>query len=248
MSFFGKIFRKKELMVPFDFSLLVNDLHSHLIPGIDDGAKNMADSLVLAKGLQELGYKKAITTPHIMSDYYRNTPEIIKSGLSDLNAELTKENISLEVKPAAEYYIDFDFVNKIGKEELLTFGDKYILVEFSFIEPPKNFKEAFFELQTNGYKPILAHPERYMYWNSNHDFLFELKDRDVLFQTNILSLRGNYGPGVLKTAEVLIKNKMVNFLGTDLHNEYQLNELKQLHLPEGLINNINNLDLLNSIL
>lgn len=246
MGLFGKILKKKEPLVPFDFSFLVNDLHSHLIPGIDDGSKSIEESLKLAQGLVDLGYKKVITTPHIMSDYYRNTPEIIKNGWENLTQAFKKTDISLEVIPAAEYYIDYEFVNKIGKEELLTFGNNYILVEFSFVEPPKNLKEAFFELQTNGYKPILAHPERYLYWNKNHSALFDLKDREILFQLNLLSLIGRYGPGVVSTAKVLIENKLIDFLGTDLHNENQLSELKHLKLPEKLVESILELKLLNT--
>lgn len=245
MKLFRNIFKKKEPLVPFDFSALENDLHSHLIPGIDDGAKTMNDSEILAQGLVDLGYKKAITTPHIMSDFYKNNPEIIRSGYAQVHNTLNKNNIQLNIIPAAEYYIDFEFVNKIGKEELLTFGDNYILVEFSFVEPPKAFKEAFFALQTNGYKPILAHPERYLYWNNSRSALYDLKDRDILFQTNILSLKGIYGPGVIDTAVDLINNKMINFLGTDLHNEHQLHELKHLEIPESLSHSISELSLLN---
>ncbi len=248
MGIFNHIFKKKEPLVPFSLSFIGNDLHSHLIPGIDDGAKTMEDSLFLASGLADLGYKKVITTPHIMSDYYKNNPTIIKKGLLELNSTLEKNDIDLKVEAAAEYYVDFDFIEKIGKEELLTFGDNYILIECSFIEPPRDFKEGLFRLQINGYKPILAHPERYQYWHKRTNFYDELKDRDILFQVNILSLIGIYSPQVTSVAEYLIKNKMVEVLGTDLHNEYQMGQLKNLKLKQGVINNIMELNLLNSTL
>jgi len=248
MGIFKNIFNKKEPLVPFSLSGFNADIHSHLIPGIDDGAKTMEDSLILAQGLVDLGYNKVVTTPHIMSDYYKNNPEIIRSGLNNLNAELSKANIDLEIIAAAEYYIDFEFLDRIDKEELLTFGDNYVLVECSFIESPRGLKESLFKLQTNGYKPVLAHPERYGYWHNNFAVYEELKNRDILFQVNILSLVGIYSPNVAKIAEQLINQNMVEWLGTDLHNEYQLGMLKNLVLKQGLIEKINGLDLLNKTL
>jgi len=248
MSLFSKIFKKKEPRVPFNLSFLGTDIHSHLITGIDDGAKSLEISLELAKGLVELGYKKAITTPHVMSDYYRNTPEIINNGLVDIQSAYASNQIPLEVKAAAEYYIDYDFISKVGKEKLLTFGDNYILVEFSFVEPPRAIKEAFFELQTNGYRPVLAHPERYSYWHENPKMLFDLKDRDVLFQLNILSLMGFYGDGPAKMGELLIEKSMVEWLGTDLHNQHHLGLLKELMLKESLAQKLADRSFLNQTL
>lgn len=248
MSLFKNIFKKKEQWVPFDLSFLVNDIHSHLIPGIDDGSKSLDDSIVLSKGLEELGYKKAITTPHIMSDFYRNTPSIIKNGLTEIEQPLKDNNINLDINVGAEYYIDFDFIKKIGKEELLTFGDNYILVEFSFVDTPRGINEAFFELQVNGYKPILAHPERYMYWHSDPKKLFELKDRDVLFQLNLLSLSGYYGKGAEIMGETLIKNSMIDWLGTDLHNQHQLQLLKNYKLKENIAQLVSDKTYLNQTL
>lgn len=248
MGIFKNIFKKKEPLVPFSLSGFNADIHSHLIPGIDDGAKTMEDSLVLAQGLVDLGYKKVVTTPHIMSDYYKNNPEIIRNGLKNLNDELTKASIKLEVQAAAEYYVDFEFSDKIEKEELLTFGDNYILVECSFIEPPRGLKESLFKLQTNGYKPILAHPERYAYWHNNFGVYEELKNREILFQVNILSLVGIYSPNVAMVAEQLINQNMVEWLGTDLHNEYQLNMLKNLQLKQSVAEKISSIEFLNNSL
>jgi tyrosine-protein phosphatase YwqE len=248
MSLFKNIFKKKEPWVPFNLSFLGTDIHSHLIPAIDDGSKSMEDSLLLAKGLVDLGYKNAVTTPHIMSDYYRNTPEIISSGLTEINNAFEANQIPLGVKGAAEYYIDYEFITKVGKEKLLTFGDNYILVEFSFVEPPRAINEAFFVLQTNGYKPVLAHPERYSYWHLNPKELFELKDRDVLFQVNLLSLIGIYGEGSAKMGETLIENSMVEWLGTDLHNQHQLELLKKFKLKESFAHKVNGSKFLNQTL
>ncbi len=248
MPFFEKIFKKKEPWVSFDLSFLGADIHSHLIPGIDDGSKSIDDSITLGRGLQELGYKKIVTTPHIMSDYYRNTPKVVKNGLAEIKKAFSENNINLKIDAAAEYYIDYDFIQKIGKEELLTFGDNYILVEFSFVDLPRVINEAFFNLQTNGYKPVLAHPERYMYWHANPNGLFDLKNRDILFQTNLLSLMGFYGVGSAKMAEVLINNSMVDWLGTDLHNLNQLELLKNLKIKESVAQKISETTFLNQTL
>jgi len=222
-------------LVPVDLSFLRTDIHSHLIPGIDDGPKIIGDSNALAQGLLDLGYKKAITTPHIISDRYRNTIEIIRSGLNEINQSFSKNNISLNVNCAAEYYIDYEFFEKIGKEELLTFGDNYILVEFSFLQAtPQSFNDTMFALQINGYKPVLAHPERYIYWHKTPKVLYDLRDRGVLFQVNLLSLMGVYGIESAVMGETLINNDLVDWLGTDLHNVRQLEILKKYKLKQFL--------------
>ncbi|PKP11341.1 MAG: capsular biosynthesis protein [Bacteroidetes bacterium HGW-Bacteroidetes-4] len=248
MSRFGRLFGKKDHLVPFDLSKLGCDIHSHLIPGIDDGSPSFKDSLELARGLVDLGYLKAITTPHVMSDFYRNSPETIQNGLIQLKQKIQQAEIPLNIEAAAEYYIDFEFMEKVESNSLLTFGNNYLLVEFSFIEPPVNMNEVFFKLQTNGYRPVLAHPERYLYWHNNPKPLFELKDRDVLFQINLLSLMGNYGPQVAKAGELLIENKMVEWLGTDMHHANHLELLKNYQLKQSLVSKIEDLLLLNRTL
>lgn len=132
MSFLSKIFGNPRSKTPANLGILNCDIHSHLIPGIDDGAQTIEDSITLIKEFQKLGYKKIITTPHILTDGYRNTPEIILSGLEKVRAALKSEGIAMELHAAAEYYLDFDFDRKIDNKELLTFGDNYLLFEVSF--------------------------------------------------------------------------------------------------------------------
>jgi tyrosine-protein phosphatase YwqE len=236
MGIFSKFFKKKEQMVPFDLSVLGTDLHSHLIPGIDDGSKSLEESLELAKGLVDLGYSSSIITPHIMSDFYKNTPAIIHSGYELLKKALDEADIPLEINAAAEYYVDFEFLDKICKGDILTFGNnKKVLIECSFVEAPKILNEAIFELQTNGYKPILAHPERYIYWHQDFSKYEELKNRDVPFQLNLLSLTGYYSPMVKWAAEELIRKGWVDILGTDLHNLNQLSLLKEFKVSDAIL-------------
>ena len=144
-----------------DLSWLQVDMHSHLIPGIDDGSKSMEESLGLIQRLAEYGLRKIITTPHIMSEYYRNTPEIIRMGLEDLKKAVSASKIQIEIEAAAEYYMDEIFLEKVkGGEEILSFGGGYILVETGFINKPQMLLDIIFHLEMAGFKPILAHPER----------------------------------------------------------------------------------------
>jgi len=215
---FGHLFKSELLKEPLDLSVLGADMHSHFIPGIDDGSESMEQSLEMARAMVNLGYKKLVTTPHIMQDYFKNTPEIINNGLAKLRNALNEAQIPLKVEAAAEYLLDEGFVKKFHAGNLLTFGNKYILVEISFYVPPENLFQVFFDLKLEGYSPILAHPERYGYWHNNFENFVTLKDREILLQINLASLSGYYSPHVQKIAEQLIDNNMVDFVGTDAHN------------------------------
>lgn len=209
-------FSKNKNLDPLDFSVLRTDIHSHLIPGIDDGSPDIDTTILIIKELQSLGYKKIITSPHVMSDFYKNSSEVILKGLADVRAELKMQKINIEIDAVAEYYIDYDFEQKIGNEKFLTFGDKYILVELSFIEASKNLFEIIFKLQLEGYKVVLAHPERYNYFEMK-DYI-NLVDRGVFLQINLLSLIGYYSPLIKRKTEDLIAKNMISFLGSDCHN------------------------------
>ena len=208
--------KKEKACEVLDFSVLKTDIHSHFIPGIDDGAPDMEASITLIKKMQALGFSKVITSPHVMSDFYQNSSEIILNGLADVRAELKLQNINMEIDAVAEYYIDYEFEQKIGKEKFLTFGDNYLLVELSFIEVPRNLFDIIFKLQLEGYKVVLAHPERYNYY-SIKDYE-ELISRGVLLQINLLSLIAYYSPQIKKKTEALINSGMVSLVGTDCHN------------------------------
>ena len=215
LEWFSKKNEEKDLE-PLDFSVLKIDIHSHFLPGIDDGSPDMETTINLIKEMYQLGFSKVITTPHVMSDFYQNTSEIILNGLSDVRTELKTQNIKIKIDAAAEYYIDYDFEQKIGQEQFLTFGDNYLLVELSFMEAPMNLFDIIFKLQIEGYKVVLAHPERYAYFTLK-DYE-ELVSRGVFLQLNFLSLIGYYSAGIKKKTEELIANDMVSFVGSDCHN------------------------------
>tara|TARA_Y100000589_G_C27153595_1_gene629899 strand:+ start:974 stop:1711 length:738 start_codon:yes stop_codon:yes gene_type:complete len=214
VKWFKKWFEKP--LDPIGFDCLKTDMHSHLIPAIDDGAISLEESINMIKVLHELGFQKVITTPHVMNDFYKNTSKTILGGLELVRTELQKQNISVEIEAAAEYYLDYEFEEKIKAGNLLTFSDNYILVETSFLEAPPNFKKMIFQLQLEGYKVILAHPERYSFMNME-DYE-DLQSRSVFMQLNLLSLIGHYGTDVQNKANMMIEKELINFVGTDCHN------------------------------
>jgi len=228
LSFFTKKFSRKR-QPAFDASFLGVDLHSHLIPGIDDGAKDMEDSLSLIQGLIELGYKKIITTPHIMSEYYPNTPADILGGLTQVQSELASRSIAIEIEAAAEYFLDEEFGHLLAsEEELLTFGGNQQLIEFFILTEPLNALDTIFKIQARGLQPVLAHPERYLYYAGDFSKFETFKSAGCYLQVNLLSLAGHYGPEQKKLALKLLKAKMVDYLGTDLHHKRHLDKIEKL--------------------
>ena len=219
----GSLFKKKK---QFKGLLTDVDIHSHLLPGIDDGVESLADALEVIKGFSNLGYRKLITTPHIMHDFYRNSPANILPLLEEVRQAAEAENLAIELEAAAEYYLDEHFMDLIdGDEPLLSFGDKYVLFELSFVAKPLTLREAIFKMQTKGYKPILAHVERYLYYHKNLDDLIDLKHTGVHYQLNLLSLSGYYSKGVKQMAQKLVEHGLIDFIGSDCHNANQLASL-----------------------
>lgn len=249
MSIFSNIFRKSRLGDPVDLGLLNCDIHSHFIPGIDDGAQTMKDSIELLKGIEDLGYKKVITTPHVMSDFFRNSSAVITTGLDQVRNAAKAEGIEMEIDVAAEYYYDYELENKIKNERLLTFGLDYLLFEVSYMNAPDNLDAFIFQLQTNGYKPVIAHPERYPFWFTKNLENFEkLKDKGVLFQLNINALTGHYSRETKKVAEQMIDKGWYEFLGSDCHHLGHIDLMKKVRNEKYLQKLINSGKLLNSTL
>lgn len=207
-------------------------MHSHFIPGIDDGAATIDDSIAMVRAMGELGYQKVITTPHVMTDTYRNSPATILPGLEKVREAVKGENIQVMVEASAEYYIDSDLEEKINTKQVLPFSDNYILFEMPFVSEPPNLGHVIFNLQLGAYKPIMAHVERYPFWHAQFNKIIDLKDKGVYIQLNISSLTGYYSPAVKKVAERMIEEKMVDFLGSDCHHMGHIELLKQAcYLP-----------------
>jgi protein-tyrosine phosphatase len=211
-------FKKKKVEPEFDFSRIGVDVHSHIIPGIDDGAQTLNDSILLAEKFKSLGFKKLIATPHIMADYFRNTPDTIFRALDILRKGLQDMQIDLEVDAAAEYYLDETLEKKIKQKEVLTLDNQQLLFELSYINPPHNLFDFIKLIQDSGYKPVLAHPERYSFYHGSIEYYQQIRETGCLLQLNSISLAGYYGQSVKKAAEELVDNFLVDFVGSDMHH------------------------------
>lgn len=201
-------------------------MHSHLLPGIDDGSPDVETSVQLIRGLMELGYEKFITTPHIYTDLYPNNRDTILKAHEQLQLHLQQEQLAVSITPAAEYFIDDLFPEMLQrKEPLLTLHQNWVLVEVSFIAPPPDLNNTLFNMLTQGYQPVLAHPERYNYYHSRPEIYHRFKDQGCLLQINLLSLAGYYGKSAQETARYLIKEQLVDLVGTDLHHQRHLDAM-----------------------
>ena len=203
------------------------DIHSHLLPGIDDGAKTIKETNKLASSFQEIGVSQFITTPHISHYIYNNSPEDIIAKHKETQLSIDSEKIKIPFQAAAEYFMDDWFESHFQNEKLLTLKDNYVLVEMSYINAPVQLYNILFDLQVAGYIPVLAHPERYLFYHKNLNEYDKLKKAGCLFQLNLLAIVGYYGAGITRVAEELLKKGMYDFVGTDVHHGNHIASLNQ---------------------
>ena len=203
------------------------DIHSHLLPGIDDGAKNFDDSLRLIQALMGFGISEFVTTPHRIQHVWDNSTEKIKiTEVATLN-ELERHEIKIPFRVAAEYMMDDHFVKLFQSGDILTLKDKYVLVEMSYLNAPIQLYEILFDLQVSGYIPVLAHPERYLFYHSNFDEYLKLKKAGCLFQLNLPTVVGYYGEAILKISEKLLQKGLYDFVGSDVHHDNHISAFEQ---------------------
>ena len=212
------LFRKKKDSAAAASLSVTTDIHSHILPGIDDGSPDIPTSIKLVKGLYNLGYRKLVATPHIIGDFYRNTPLIINDQLKKLKEACAVAGIDIELSAAAEYMLDDYFLDLLKKERLLTINENLLLTELPYSVPATNVEETVFAIITGGYKPILAHPERYFYYHKNYSEYHKLKELGFSLQVNLLSITGYYGTAVAKAAKYIFDNDLADFVGTDMHH------------------------------
>jgi len=223
------LFFKKKIPLTDFFTDDFVDIHSHLLPGIDDGAKDMDTSIALLLKMASYGIKNFITTPHVLGSVYPNSSEVIKQKLAAVKKELEKREIKgISIQAAAEYMLDGEFSALLDQKDILVLKDNYILVEMSYFSAPINLYELLFEIQLKGYKPVLAHPERYNFYHTDFKSYYKLKQAGCLFQLNLLSLTDQYGKGVQKTSEKLLKENLYDFVGTDTHHQNHLELLPKI--------------------
>ncbi|MDE6283758.1 MAG: hypothetical protein K2L97_07195 [Muribaculaceae bacterium] len=210
-------FRKKQAERPEIF--FHTDIHCHLVPGVDDGQSTPEGGAELIAREKEWGIERIIVTPHVTQDTFENTPDTLVPAFGRLRDAVRERGVYIDLKLSAEYRIDAFFTSQLDKGLVTPMPNNYLLVENSFIQESWNLDKILFDLKMRGYKPILAHPERYAYYFTNKNRYHQLHDAGNLFQVNLLSLAGNYGKEVKQMAEYLIDNDMVDFIGTDMHNE-----------------------------
>ena len=205
------------------------DMHNHILPGIDDGAKTVDDSIQLIKGFSEFGVTNFIATPHIMHNYYDNTQETIQNSLSVLKEELLKNGLNdVDITAAAEHMIDSNFETILEEKQVMPMQKDHLLIEMSYLQRPINFDESIIAIAHNRFFPILAHPERYNFLHGRTRKYSEFKQQGIYFQLNMLSLSEFYNKEVQKIAFKLLEDGMIDFIGSDVHNLEQLNSLKKL--------------------
>lgn len=216
-------FSKKRIPLTDFFTNSFVDIHSHLLPGIDDGAKDIDTSIALILKMASYGIKNFITTPHVLGNVYPNSTAVIKEKLAVVQKELEKREIKgISIQAAAEYMLDEEFSALLEQKDILVLKDNYILVEMSYFSAPINLYEVLFKIQLKGYKPVLAHPERYNFYHSDFKSYYKLKQAGCLFQLNLLSLTDQYGKGVQKISKKLLKENLYDFVGTDTHHQNHL--------------------------
>ena len=221
-------FKKPSTTGPSAVERLKVDIHSHLIPGIDDGAKTLEESLTLVKAMVEMGYEKLILTPHVMRDVYRNTPERILEGLAQLQEAVTQAGINVILEASAEYYLDEGFLKILETESVLPIAGKYLLFETSYMAKPNNMFDLIYAIKLHGYTPILAHPERYRYIKAPEEEYQALRAMDVLFQIDMTSWGGHYGKDAKTKAEFLLQKGWVDLVGSDVHKMRHINNLQSV--------------------
>lgn len=230
MSFWKSLFKSKAKKndVAGKLAWVGVDMHNHILPGIDDGSQDIAQSLHLIAGLKELGIHKCVSTPHIMHGVHNNNPTTIQDAHQKLKQALAEQAVKFELHYAAEYMIDDQLDSLIQSGKLCTLPNRHMLIEMSYLAESKALFQTIKDIQEKGYQPILAHPERYNYYHQNFKVYKEIKDAGCLLQLNLLSISRYYGEGVKSTALTLIKSGMYDLVGTDMHHEKHLNALKMV--------------------
>lgn len=229
--------KKKDTPFAYTFSKAFIDIHSHIIPEIDDGAKSINHSLELLMRMRKLGIRNFVCTPHVIEGMWENSTEKIRAALEKLKPVVaqTPGLEDVQIRAAAEYMMDDNFIRLLGNKDILPIKDNKILVEMSYLAPPANLYETLAEIQVKGYEPILAHPERYQAYHSDLEQYHRLKSAGFSFQLNMIALTNYYGKEVHETALWLLRNNLIDFAGSDLHHMKHMGAIKSLTRREDMM-------------
>lgn len=212
-SIFNSLFKRQRQPLFF-----ATDIHCHILPGIDDGAPDADYGAELVMRMSAWGLSGIIATPHVVGEVYENTPESISAALTRLQESMHAKGIPTTVQSAAEHRLDDLFSRNIIADTLISHPGKHVLIENSFMQEARDIDSIVIRLTNRGYIPIMAHPERFVYYHSaNLKRYFELHRLGVRFQVNLLSIAGRYGSEPRHVAERLIEAGIVDFFGTDVH-------------------------------
>ena len=215
------------------------DIHCHILPGIDDGASNIEESIELIKKYSILGIDHFIATPHIMEDYYPNDDISIANAFEKLQDALNTARLShVIINPSAEYMIDANFESLLEQKNIHPLKEKYVLIEMSYLQPPINLESVIHRVRNQGFFPVLAHPERYTYYTNKKAAYKWLKQLGCFFQMNLLSLSEYYGRTVQKAANYLLEENLIDFVATDTHKMSQLERISELSVNQKIFSNI----------
>lgn len=195
------------------------DIHSHILPGIDDGAKDLATAVEMAQLYLDNGFHHVVATPHWLDDVNKNPAADSRQAITSLQQELARRKMPLQLHHGGEFFISLDILAALKKGTGVSLANsRYVLVEFPMRDCSAFIETAVFQLLVKGYVPIIAHPERYSYVIDDPNLVYQWIEKGALIQLNMPSLMGMYGKKAEKTAEILLRHQMVHFLGTDAHS------------------------------
>ena len=208
------IFAKKHNFCDTELLKKGTDIHSHCLPGVDDGIQSVQEAIQALTAMKKHGIERVYFTPHVMEDYQKNSAIFLKQLFTEFQQDVS--DIDIEMVLAAEYMLDASFYNHFEKGELLCLKGDYLLIEMSYLSPSPDLEDIIYNLQLKGYRPILAHPERYLFMDQK-DYT-HLKQLGCKYQLNLMSLSGQYGKRAYNVAWYLLQNGLYDFAGTDMHN------------------------------
>jgi tyrosine-protein phosphatase YwqE len=211
------LFKTKKSYIKSGLLYGITDIHCHLLPGVDDGISAYEEAVKALHWLKDKGIRRMYLTPHVMSDLQKNTRAYLTKQFEAFTKRLEEEGVKdiPELKLGSEYMLEAAF-EEHKKDGLITYADRQVLVETSYMLPPAGFIRLLEKLMEDGYSPALAHPERYLYME-DRDYKY-LKNLNVSFQLNFLSLTGAYGQQAKEKAAKLLKSGYYNYAGSDFHH------------------------------
>jgi tyrosine-protein phosphatase YwqE len=194
------------------------DMHCHIMPGVDHGSQSVEESIEMLKAEMAMGISRVILTSHTTAETFENTPETLAEGYEILKQAVEEEGLNIELHYSSEYRIDEYWDQLYSEGRIVPMPGKFLMLENSFVQELISIDELMFDLSSKGYKPILAHPERYSYYHQRRTRYQKLHSMGVKFQVNLLSLAGYFGGGARENAYWLLEHNLVDMLGSDMHS------------------------------